>query len=78
MNFLKLQLSKNMQIFLIRPSKYMQKLCFCPENQNMKVATFWRYVEAINRTFCEEDTKYIYEITDWNDTTIDIDICCRN
>ncbi len=49
-----------------------------PENQNKKVATFWRYVEAINRTFCEEDTKYVYEITDWNDTTIDIDIWCRN
>lgn len=49
-----------------------------PENQKKKVATFWRYVEAINRTFCEEDTKYVYEITDWNDTTIDIDIWCRN
>lgn len=49
-----------------------------PENQKYKVATFWRYVEAISKLFAEEETKYDYEVTDWKDTTIEIWVCCRN
>lgn len=49
-----------------------------PENQKYKVATFWRYVEAINKLFAEEETKYDYEVTDWVNTTLDIYVWCRN
>ena len=49
-----------------------------PENQKYKVATFWRYVEAINKLFDEEETMYDYEIPDWKDTTIEICVWCRN
>ena len=39
-----------------------------------KLAVFWRYVEAINLMIDEEETFFDYEILQWNETTIDVQV----
>lgn len=59
---------------IIETDKFNVKIEIKLPGSQKKLAVFWRYVEAINLMIDEEETFFDYEILQWNETTIDVQV----
>ena len=59
---------------IIETDKFNVKIEIKLPGSQKKFSVFWRYVEAINLMIDEEETFFDYEILQWNETTIDVQV----
>ena len=59
---------------IIETDKFNVKIEIKLPGSQKKLAVFWRYVEAINLMIDEEETFFDYEILQWNETAIDVQV----